>query len=483
MKIAFVDIPNFKIEIKKANIPSFSFGYLSAILENAGHEVFLLDSNRWFFSYKKSYNKLIDEKPDIVCFTSTSENRFATIDLIKDVKKRLGSFIIVGGSHFTFTAEDAVKHINEIDAVVRNEGEATLLELVNKIASGEDISYVNGITYKGSDGKIISNQDRQIISDLDVLPLPAWHLFDLDLYANERLPGQKDKFIGILSSRGCPSLCSFCANAARVLRLRNPKKVVDEIELFQKKFGYRIFKFYDDTMTISKKHIEAICREILSRKLDIVWSASARVDTVNREMLSLMKNAGCRFINFGIESGSPRILKEIKKNIAIEEIRQAIRYSAELKFEMVSAYFMVSLPGETLADINQTVILMKELKNYGKNVKVTFTYTLIYPGTEIEKIAKRQGILAEDFSWNTYHEFPSHILSNSVPVMPYFEQKELRLISIKAFLAKNYFSYIYNFKQVLKKVIRIKNINDLYVLSKVAMNYLFKKSVNSKPVL
>jgi len=483
MKVAFVDVPNFKIESKKTNMPSFSLGYLSAMLETAGYDIFLLDSKRWFVSYKESYNKLINERPDIVCFTSTSENRFATIDLIRDVKKRLGSFIIVGGPHFTFTAEDAIEHVKEIDVVVRNEGEVTLLELVNKIASREDISHVDGITYRGPDGKIISNHDRKIISDLDVLPLPAWHLFDLDLYVDDRLPGQKDKFIGILSSRGCPSLCSFCANAVRVLRLRNPVKVVDEIEWLHKKYGYHIFKFIDDTITISKKHIEAICSQILSRKLDIIWSASARVDTVDWEMLSLMKKAGCRFINFGIESGSPRMLKEIKKNITVEEIKQAIRYSAELKFEMVSAYFMVSLPGETLADIDQTVILMKELKSYGKNVSVTFAYTLIYPGTEIEKTAKHHGILAEDFSWNTYHEFPNHMLSNSIPIMPYFEQKELKLVNIKAFLAKNYFSYIHNFKQMLKKVIRIKNINDFYILSKVATNYLFKKSVNSKPAL
>ena len=231
-----------------------------------------------------------------------------------------------------------------------------------------------GITYRDNSGQIISNKDRPFIQNLADLPFPAWHLYDLSKY-QKRIHGTDFRTIGVISARGCPNLCTFCCNAAfskSVLRLRNPKNFVDELEFLKNEYGFEGFNFWDDTLTISKDHVKNICYEILDRKLNINWYARARVNTVDEEVIKIMKRAGCTRISFGIESGSSRILKEIKKNITLEQARKAVQLSSEAGM-IVSLNFIVNLPTETIED----------LKTHTENETTTYRNIYFEPDTEI----------------------------------------------------------------------------------------------------
>jgi len=153
-------------------------------------------------------------------------------------------------------------------------------------------------------------------------------LFEMEKY-HRNIEGTDIRAVGVMSSRGCPNRCAYCVNAAfrkGILRLRDPIKFVDEIEFLGNKYGLKGFDFWDDTLTISKEHVKRICNEILKRGLDIKWYARARVDTVDKEMLELMWKAGCIKISYGVESGSPRIIKIIRKNINSEQVLKFIHY-------------------------------------------------------------------------------------------------------------------------------------------------------------
>jgi radical SAM superfamily enzyme YgiQ (UPF0313 family) len=225
-----------------------------------------------------------------------------------------------------------------------------------------------------------------------------------------------------MSSRGCPYSCVFCVNSTfwgRVFRRRDPKKVVDEIEFLQNQYGYEAFEMCDDTFTLAKKHVKNVCEELLDRKIDIRWFVRARVDTADRELLVLMKKSGCVAIAYGAESGSQTVLDRIKKGIKLDQIRKAVKISAELGY-YVKVFFMFSHPNETIEDLRKTLKFMDELSGYGLKVSTVGGFTEIYPGTELELLAKEIGSLPRDFSWNTYQIFPkAKLFGGDVFVPPY----------------------------------------------------------------
>jgi len=270
----------------KDYLPSIGIGYLASSLEKAGYEVKIIDSHIEGFNEEETVATVLEEDPDAVGMTCNSHNRFHAISVCRGIKEKSDNSVLVcvGGCHFSPIAEQTLKDVPEIDVVVRQEGEETFIELLNHYFQKKPLEEVLGITFR-KDGKVISNPSRSFISNLDDLPSPAWHLFKLEKY-NARLEGEdRTRSIGVMSSRGCPNACSFCVNSAfwqRMFRKRSPKKFVDEVEFLYRNYGYRGFDFWDDTITIDKNHINEICKEIIRRKLNTIWYARARVNTVDQ---------------------------------------------------------------------------------------------------------------------------------------------------------------------------------------------------------
>ncbi|MFQ6120823.1 MAG: B12-binding domain-containing radical SAM protein [Methanosarcinales archaeon] len=383
----------------EGSAPYLGIAYIGAVLEKHGYSVGIIDAPIENIDLKKLIEK---HDPSVTCISGTTPRRFDSFKIAKISKELLPETItIYGGPHATFTAEDPLNKVPWIDIIVRGEGELTILELVKALLSkNPDLKNILGISYR-KNNKVCNNPPRPQIKNLDELPFPAYHLFDIDQYNMKLyldLHRKSDdnnnihRALNIITSRGCTNRCTFCAACAMWKRVttRSPKNVIDEIEELVNTYGIDGINFVDSTLTLHKDHILGICNEIKERHLDIAWFCEARVNTINKNILEKMKNAGCTYIQVGVESGSPRILKKIKKNINIEQVKQVAQWSKEVGLR-IRASFMFGLPEETYEDAITTVQLIHELKkmdiDYGANA------TIIYPGTEVESFAREKGYL------------------------------------------------------------------------------------------
>jgi len=396
-----------QVGLSKDHLPSIGVGYLAAVLEKNGYEVKIIDSFVEELDNSQTVDLIIKEAPFLLGVSATTHNRFNAMEILNRVKEKSNNeiFTVVGGPHFSLIADQAIVNIPSLDFVVRGEGEETMLRLASQLVEDggirtENLAKINGLTFRNN-GKPVSNSDREFIKNLDSLPSPAWHLFSINKY-NARLEGIiKYRAIGVMSSRGCPQDCVFCVNSAfwkKFFRHHSPKRFVDEIEFLHKKYGFRAFDFWDDTLTIFKPHVIEICNEIIKRNLSIKWYTRARVNTVDFELLSLMKRAGCRAISFGVESGSEKILRIIQKKITIQQVWDAAKACKELDLN-TKFFFVHSLPGETKEDFNITLDLIDKLNAYSPNFHCYEGIARIYPGTQLETLAKKEGKLPVDFDW------------------------------------------------------------------------------------
>jgi len=426
-------IPPYK-ESKKGHLPLLSIGYIAAYLERGGYHVKIIDAIALNISEYETVDLVLKENPDAAGITTVTSSRFSAIKIIKLIKeKNKNLFIFAGGRHFHSVSKESLTDIPCLDLIVRGEGEETCLELLNGYFEKKDLSEIRGLALR-KDGKIIFTPERDAIN-LDALPMPAWHLFDLSLY-NQTLEGEKKtKAIGVISSRGCPNNCVFCANNSflRTLRLLSPAKFVDQIEFLNKNYGYTGFDIWDDTLTMSRKHILEICDEIIKRNLKIIWYARARVNTVDYNVLKKMKEAGCGIIGYGIESGSEKVLKEIKKNITIKQAKDAVRLSAKLGF-IIKCWFIYGLPGENFDDIKKTRKLMRQLKNYGAlyGAKVLnfSNFPLLYPGTPLTESSMQENIFPKDFRWSSEIFLEKNKKLGTDTTIPLYESRTFKIDEI-----------------------------------------------------
>lgn len=236
------------------------------------------------------------------------------------------------------------------------------------------------------------------------------------------------------------------------------------------KYGFEGFDFWDDTLTVFKEHVKKICDEILKRKLNIKWYARARANTVDREMLSWMKEAGCIRISYGAESGSQRILNIIRKGITPEQVINASKISSELGLK-VMVNFMVNLPYETLKDLEMLIDLMKKLNSI-KNVSSAYGFSIIYPGTEMETIAKKEGWLPENFSWNEPFKSKKYKIAGLDSSLPYMEWSGAEIEKIKVIMTKELGLKGGILKKGLRKLKKVKSLKDMVSLAGAGLRYL-----------
>lgn len=247
---------------------------------------------------------------------------------------------------------------------------------------------------------------------------------------------------------------------------------MDEVEYLKNKYGFEGFDFWDDTLTVSKEHVRAICNEILRRNLNIKWYAPTRANTIDKEILSLMRKAGCIRISFGAESGSPRILKLIKKGIVPEQVISAAQMASDVGMK-VMINFMVNLPYETLEDLKMTINLMKKLNSI-KNVTAAYGFSIIYPGTEMEIIAKKEGWFPKDFSWNEPYKSEKYKIAGVDSSLPLMEWSGAEIEKIKAIMTKELGVRGGFLKKGIRKLRKIKSFKELKELIKTGIKYLKK---------
>jgi anaerobic magnesium-protoporphyrin IX monomethyl ester cyclase len=375
--------------------PPIGLCYIASNLLAHGFDVNVVDLAISDPNPEKVEFEIRREEPKILGITASTSTYKKALEIARKAKQiDPGTVTIVGGPHVTFAAQEALAH-PEVDLVVRNEGEITMLELCRLYLRGEgSLDRIRGIVYR-NEGRAVNNPSRHLIQDLDQLPFPARHLLPLDLY---KIPGT------LITSRGCPSKCIFCAAEAMsggTHRVRSPGNVLAEIDEMKTRYNPPFYFVADDTFTVFHDRTRKICAGL--KRMRVRWVCESRANFVNRELLREMADSGCFCIQFGVESGSQVVLDSLRKGITREQVRNAVKRSRELGLLTVCS-FMVPHPEDTLETIAETKRFILELKAQGAVVIVSATTP--FPGTYLWNHANELGVRIvsddlEDFNLTT----------------------------------------------------------------------------------
>jgi len=404
----------FKPAAKLAAQPQMPLGilYIGAALEQAGHQVTILDGDVDHMGPSEVTDYVGKWVPDVVGVSATTPGYAMANRILDHVKeKHPDTITILGGFHVTALPQETMAE-GTADFGVYGAGEQTIVELVAALEGGSDVGSIAGILFRQDGvpgGQVRMNPPRPQLQDLDELPFPARHLLRYGKYVWS-VPGKKlVPVTTIMTQRGCPYQCVFCGVQTMFPRVhyRQIEHVVDELEHIVAELGIRHVQFSDDTLTLKADKTVALCEEIRRRKLDITWEGYTRADRISQDLLKQMKDAGLVRLSFGVESGDERILAAIKKGTSLEQYRQAYEWCDELGLE-TRCSVMLGHPFETRETVKKTV-------DYICSLKIDQAYINIatpYPGTALLEMA-RQGcgglrLLTED--WTEYRRYGNAVM-------------------------------------------------------------------------
>jgi anaerobic magnesium-protoporphyrin IX monomethyl ester cyclase len=447
-KIALVNPPQFT----EYPQPPMGLLQLAAVLESKGYRVSIIDANALKLQPRDVVPLLGDT--DVVGLTAMTPTISRAIEIARYIKGARPEIpLILGGSHATLLPGETLTAAPEIDVIVRGEGEETIVELLTALENKQSLGEIQGITYS-ENGKTVDNPLRSSMIELDSLPFLAYHLLHPGLYRPHPPHGRALPFAVMITSRGCPYKCAYCSKPVfgKKFRAQSPERVVDEIAYLQEKRGIKELAFYDDVFTMDKKRAYAVAEEILKRGGKIIWSCETRVNLVDRELLRHMKQAGCYSVSYGIESGSQEILDTIDKDITLEQVEEAVRFTREAGLHVIG-YFMVGSPGETPATIRQTVGLARKLKlDFAQ-----FSITTPFPGTKFYEMYLEGGG-DSNIPWEDYIYAGSG--GSGTPV---FESPSLRRDDIFNWVKRAYREFYLRPSYIWRRLRRTTSIGDLKV--------------------
>lgn len=413
MKILLIQPPFtiLKTETKKCH-PPLGLAYLAAVLKDK-FKVKVLDCladgfeceedlSSTHFRYGLSYQdieKVINEySPDVVgiscLFSAQAENVYEICTIAKHCNKQIAT--VLGGTHPSTMPEEALSNIN-VDFVIIGEAEAIMPELLSALSNKSTLSEILGVGFKDN-GIFKINPRRPWLQDLDALPFPYWEIFPLKRYAQinnpHGRPARRVPFLPVITSRGCPFECVFCSVHnlwGKEYRKRSPENILKELRYLSEKFGVKEILFEDDNLTLDKERSILLFNLIISNSLDMIWSTPNGVaaQTLDAELLVLMKKSGCYAISLGVESGDEYILHSlVKKPVDLLKIKFVVGQARKLGFE-TAAFFVVGFPGENKQQLKKTFDFARRLGV--DNVNLFFATPL--PGTRLLELCREKGLV------------------------------------------------------------------------------------------
>ncbi len=420
-------------------------GYIASYLRRyGGHDVRMYEPEAQGLSYADLAGIIKAFAPDVIGLTCSTPNFARALELARIGREHSAAKIVMGGVHASAVPEFiAGRHADLIDYVVVGEGEATMLELVNALQGGSGMERIPGLAFR-ADGTAKRTECRPFIEDLDSIPFPARDLIPQDLFVPNLHNARHRKCASILTSRGCPFNCSFCASrivSGRKYRMHSAEYVLEEMEMLKKDYGVRQLTITDDTFTINRERLEKVCKGMIDRRLDLEWFCFSQVTVVDREVLTLMKRAGCYNIGFGVESADESILKWMGKPIKPERAREAVRTANKAGLK-TQAFYIFGSPGETREQMERTI----EFANRVDATLAFFNMLVPYPGTK-EFSHFFAGVPLEDIEWKDFVAVGEQCVLKNSTVPPKEIEKLIAKANIRYYLRpKRLLSLLYHIR-------------------------------------
>lgn len=427
---------------------------IAAILRDNGFNVRLLDCSNDGIGFNELADIIRDYRPGLIIANTSTPSidwDLKVADCAKTVDP--GIKVIFFGIHVSALPEEIFKANKNVEFIAYGEPEYILRDFALAVRDKRSFKDVDGLIYR-EDGGIKRNKEKPFIKNLDELPYPAWDLVDTNGY---RLPITNRPFLLVLTGRGCPYPCTFCA--AKTFygtrpRLRSWQKIVSEIKYVTQKYGIYDFLFWSENSISDRNQMYEISKGLINEVPNIKWVCNGRVDMIDTELLQAMKKAGCWMIGYGIESGEQRVLDLMKKNIKVEDIRKAVRLTKKEGIE-VTGHVIVGYPGETKEDIESTSELVREL-----DLDYIQVYCSVpFPGSNLYEEAGRKGWI-KDNSWLKFEQ------NFSVVDTPYLSSEEVMQAREK--MIRDF--YLRPIK-ILKTIKKIKTPREIFFLTGFAIKY------------
>lgn len=425
------------------SLPPLGLLSIAAYVEQQGFRVQILDIHAERLNDRQVADRITQACPRYAGISVLTNTAFSAHYIARICKKSAPDCkVIAGGVHAEILPEEMLAN-SAIDAVGRGDGEELMLEILR----GRTFPEILGLSYRNGN-RVVHNPPRPLEMNLDKYPFPAYHLIDFKNYfppvgTYRRLPA-----ISMLVTRGCVGKCTFCNSARTTLRTRSPEKVVEQIKLLRYRYGIRQIQFYDDTFTVMRKNVLAVCKQLTDERVDITWVAYIRGDCFGEEVAAAMKKAGCHQVLLGIETGDEQIMNTICKPLNKEKYKQAVAIAHQHGLD-VRASFILGLPGETRASMESSLQLAKDLDVDLIQVGILTPY----PGTEIFNYAAQNGWLIHR-NWNEYGQ--DKVLLN----LPTVTAKEIYQFEKRVFR-----DFYMRPKVIIRQLLRafsLRQLNDLF---------------------
>lgn len=372
--------------------PPLGLAFIAAALQKAGHKVTVIDT---IAEGPKQFTPLTEDDKEIVVqglthrqvldripidtdligltimFTNNWLNNRALVDYLGEHLPHIT--IVAGGEHITGMPERCIKQTKHLDICVLGEGEETIIEVVNALEKNGDLSAIQGIVYRNGQN-IVTNPRRNRVKNIEEIPWPAWDLFPIDIYREQGFSygvTQSELSLPIMATRGCPYSCTFCSSPlmwGTRYYMRTPQDVADEIQTFKAKYGATNYDFYDLTAIVKRDWIIEFAKELLKRELNITWQipAGTRSEAIDAEVAHNLYKSGCRNITYAPESGSPEILRDIKKKVVLDRMLESFSHSNREKMS-VKLNMIIGFPAEKHKHLWQTMGFLIRASWHGVN--------------------------------------------------------------------------------------------------------------------
>ena len=439
--------------------------YIATYLNNNGHIAEIKDCEAEGISLEELGEFIRKGNYDVVGVAMLTSMFSQSLDVCKEAKKVNQNIkVIVGGTHASVRPIETAQE-EYIDVVTIGEAEITFKKLLDSFEKKLQINDIPGIVFK-ENGTVIKNEPSQKIQDIDNFPIPDRDLINMKLYRPsvsyyKRLPAYT-----MITTRGCPYRCTFCATANTGYRMHSIQRVIEEMKLLVEKYGAKEILIRDDTFTLNKKRTIELCDAIIKEGLHkkIIWSCITRAGLVDLDLLKKMKEAGCYGLHFGVEGGTQKLIDTIHKDTTLEQIRNAFKWAKEAGLE-TRGYFMIGLPGANREDDIATINFAKELNPDWAQ----FTVTVPYPGTQLYKEAKEYGNLTSSHAnWDNYQTWSG--FSGDEDELPWVThgRNSSELKALQRFALR---SFYFRPRIILKKMMNVDNLPILrkYVLGALAL--------------